>query len=75
MACDGTRIFVLGGLLSPGAQADETNPIHILDTSMYFFLSFYLDPILNIQSTSISRNPTPTSILVKRPPTSCGSRQ
>ena len=36
MACDGTRIFVLGGLLSPGAQADETNPIHVLDTSMYF---------------------------------------
>jgi hypothetical protein len=34
MACDGTRVFVLGGKLSPGAQVDEA--IHVLDTSMYF---------------------------------------
>jgi hypothetical protein len=37
MACDGTRVFVLGGALSLGAMADETQPIHVLDTSMYFF--------------------------------------
>ncbi|KAF8492369.1 hypothetical protein F5888DRAFT_909631 [Russula emetica] len=32
MACDGTRVFVLGGELSPGAQADDTKLIHVLDT-------------------------------------------
>ena len=36
MACDGTRVFVLGGELSPGAQVDEAKLIHVLDTSMYF---------------------------------------
>ena len=36
MACDGTRLFVLGGALSPGAQVDEAKLIHVLDTSMYF---------------------------------------
>jgi hypothetical protein len=36
MACDGTRIFLLGGLLSSSAQVDDAKPIHILDTSMYF---------------------------------------
>jgi hypothetical protein len=36
MACDGTRVFMLGGRLSTGAQFDEAKPIHILDTSMYF---------------------------------------
>ncbi len=36
MAYDGTRIFVLGGLLSPGGPVDEAKPIHILDTGMYF---------------------------------------
>ena len=36
MVCDGARMFVLGGELSPDAQADETNIIHVLDTSMYF---------------------------------------
>ena len=39
MASDGTRVFVLGGLLSSAdAQADETEHIHVLDTSMYFLL-------------------------------------
>ena len=78
MACDGTRVFVLGGLLSPGAQADESKLIHILDTSMYFLFvsSFGQPPSLKAQSTSITRNPTPTlSILVRSPPNSCGSRQ
>ncbi|KAN0116270.1 hypothetical protein V8E52_006095 [Russula decolorans] len=32
MAFDGRRVFVLGGKLSPGAQADEAKLIHVLDT-------------------------------------------
>jgi hypothetical protein len=36
MASDGRRVFVIGGKLSPGAQVDEFNLIHVLDTSMYF---------------------------------------
>jgi hypothetical protein len=78
MASDGTRVFVLGGKLSPGAQADETKLIHVLDTSMYFLfvILFGQLPSLKTQSTSITRNPTPTlSILVRRPPNSCGSRR
>ena len=43
MACDGRRVFVLGGDLSPGAQVDEAKLIHALDTGMYFALSFHLD--------------------------------
>ena len=35
MACDGTRVFVLGGELSPG-PVDEAKPIHVLYTGMYF---------------------------------------
>ena len=38
MACDGTRVFVPGGKLSPGAQVDEAKLIHVLDTSTYFRL-------------------------------------
>lgn len=43
MACDGTRIFLLGGLLSPNAQVDDTKPIHVLDTSVSFLfvISFW----------------------------------
>ena len=40
MACDGTRVFVLGGKLSPGAQLNEAKPIYFLDTSMYFLCHF-----------------------------------
>jgi hypothetical protein len=36
MAYDGTRVFVLGGVLSRGAGAHETQDIYVLDTSMYF---------------------------------------
>jgi hypothetical protein len=36
MASDGRRVFVLGGELPSGAQADEAKLIHVLDTSMYF---------------------------------------
>ena len=42
MVCDGTRVFVLGGVLSAGVQVDDAKPIHILDTSMYSLLSFHL---------------------------------
>ena len=45
MSCDGTRVFVLGGDLSPGAQADEAKLIHTLDTGMYCPLSFHLDSL------------------------------
>ena len=36
MASHGTRVFVLGGESSAGPQADETMPIHILDTRTCF---------------------------------------
>ena len=36
MVRDGTRVFVLGGVLSLEEQLDEAKPIHVLDTSMYF---------------------------------------
>ena len=37
MASVGTRVFVLGGTSSiSGSLVDETKPIHVLDTSMYF---------------------------------------
>jgi hypothetical protein len=78
MASDGTRVFVLGGKLSPGAQADETKLIHVLDTSMYFLfvISFGQSPSLKTQGTSITRNPTlMLSILARKPPNSCGSRR
>ena len=78
MACDGTRVFVLGGELSLGTQADETKLIHVFDTSMYFLfvISFGQSLSLKTQSTSITRKPAPMlSILVRRPPISCGSHQ
>jgi hypothetical protein len=39
MACDGTRVFVLGGALCPGAhwKVDKTELIWVLDTSMFPF--------------------------------------
>ena len=70
MACDGTRVFVLGGKLSPGAQVDDAKPIHVLDTSMYFhFVVSFEEPSSLKQSSSFTRNPTPTlSSIVRRPP-------
>ena len=72
VASDGRRVFVLGGELSPEAQADETKLIHVLDISMYFLfvISFGQPPILKIQSTSTTRNPTPALSI----PNLCGSR-
>ncbi|KAF8492381.1 hypothetical protein F5888DRAFT_1618986 [Russula emetica] len=70
MACDGTRVFVLGGMLSRGAQVDEAKLIHVLDTSMYFlFVISFGQPSSLKQSSSFTRNPTPTlSSIVRRPP-------
>jgi hypothetical protein len=45
MASDGRRVFVLGGALSPGAQADEARLIHVLDTSTYFPFVIHLDSL------------------------------
>ncbi|KAF8499070.1 hypothetical protein F5888DRAFT_1611375 [Russula emetica] len=70
MACDGTRVFVLGGELSLAAQVDEAKLIHVLDTSMYFLfvISFGQPSSLN-QSSSFTRNPTAIlSNIVRRPP-------
>ncbi|KAF8499852.1 hypothetical protein F5888DRAFT_1610700 [Russula emetica] len=70
MACDGTRVFVVGGKFSPGAQVDEAKLIHVLDTSMYllFVIPFGQSSRLN-QSSSFTRNPTPIlSSIVRRPP-------
>ena len=52
MACDGTRLFVLGGALSPGAQADEANLIHVLDTSMYFLFVISFGQPSNLKQSS-----------------------
>jgi hypothetical protein len=41
MASSGTRVFMFGGRLATGALADESALIHVLETSMYFFLSFW----------------------------------
>jgi hypothetical protein len=62
MACDGRRVFVFGGGLLRDVPEDETKLIHVFDTSMYFLfvISFGQSPILKMQSTSITRNPTPT---------------
>ena len=70
MVSNGSRIFVLGGKLAAGAQADETPRIHVLETSTYLFLSFYLDNLqVRKQNTSRTRNPTPMlSSLVRRQP-------
>jgi hypothetical protein len=67
MACDGTCIFVLGGKLS---QVDEAKLIHVLDTSMYFLFVISAGQTSSLkQSSSFTRNPTPTlSILVRRVP-------
>ena len=42
MAAEETCIFVVGGALSKDTRVGEAKLIHVLDTSMYFFLSFHL---------------------------------
>ncbi|KAF8492374.1 hypothetical protein F5888DRAFT_1637137 [Russula emetica] len=44
MACDGTRVFVLGGQLSPGEQVDEAKLIHVLDTTFKFETDLLIYP-------------------------------
>jgi hypothetical protein len=77
MACDGTRVFVLGGKLSPGVQADETKLIHVLETRMYFPFVISLGQPLSLKTQStFPRKPTPTlSTLMRRPLNSWGGRQ
>ena len=41
MVSNGTRLFVLGGALEAGTPVDKTEVIHVLETSMYFFLSLH----------------------------------
>jgi hypothetical protein len=67
-ASDGRRVFVLGGELSPDVQVDEAKLIHVLDTSMYFrFVILFGQRSSLKQSTSFTRNPTPTlSSIVRR---------
>ena len=70
MASDGRRVFVLGGGLSLGKKVDEAKLIHVLDTSMYFLFVTSFGQLSSLkQSSSFTRNPTPTlSSTVRRPP-------
>jgi hypothetical protein len=70
MACDGTRVFVLGGALSPGTQVNEAKLIHVLDTSKHFLFVIPFGQSSSLkQSSSFTRNPTPIlSGIVRRPP-------
>jgi hypothetical protein len=72
MASDGRRVFVLGGELSPDAQADEAKLIHVFDTSMYFlFVISFPQPSSLKQSSLFTRNLNLTltmSSIVRRPP-------
>jgi hypothetical protein len=51
MAYDGTRVFVLGGILSPSAQANENKLIHVLDTSMYFLFCHFIWTAAKFENT------------------------
>jgi hypothetical protein len=42
MALNGTRVFVLGGESSVGTRPDESALIHVLDTSTYVILFFFI---------------------------------
>ena len=79
MAADGTRIFLLGGILSADANAENSNLIYVLDTSMYylsFVISFGQTLGFKTQSESRTRIPTRTlSTLERRPPNSHESHQ
>ena len=44
MISNGTRLFMLGGKSEANAPADEIEVIHVLETSMYFLLSFHRQP-------------------------------
>ena len=77
MASDGTRIFLLGGALSTGAKANESELLYVLDTSMYFLLT---DSTIQSADECTERitfqDPTPTiPILARRPLNSCESHQ
>ena len=68
MACDGTRAFVLGGLLPPGPQAGETKLIHVFNTSMYSFFVISFGQSSSLKQSSSFWNLTQTlSSIVRRP--------
>ncbi len=76
MASDGTRVFVLGGILPDARAAAGISLIHVFDTSMFFrsLISSGLTPRLGTQRTSSSQIPSLTlSILTRRPPNLRGS--
>ncbi|KAF8492373.1 hypothetical protein F5888DRAFT_1858822 [Russula emetica] len=60
MACDGTRVFVLGGELSPGAQVevDEAKLIHVLDTTFKFESELLIYPKLDSNTVKHSEKIT-----------------
>ena len=69
MASDGERVFVLGGVLPPGAQVDEAKLIHVLDTSMFLFVILFGQHSSLKQSSSITQSPTSTlSRIVRKLP-------
>jgi hypothetical protein len=70
MASEGTRVFVIGGNSSAGARGDESTLIHVLETSTFFLfvMSFVQPPSLKTQSTSNTRIPTPTLLILMRAP-------
>jgi hypothetical protein len=54
MVSDGTRVFIVGGISSLGAQVDEITLTHVFGTSTYLLvvISFGQPPSLKTQSTS-----------------------
>ena len=65
---DGRRVFVIGGVLSPGAQVDEAKPIHVLghEVCTALFVISFEQPSSLKQSSSFTRNPTSTSSILVR---------
>jgi hypothetical protein len=61
MASDGRRVFVLGGLVSPGTQADEAKLIHVLDTSMCFLFCHFIWTAHKFENTERLDYPEPDS--------------
>jgi hypothetical protein len=75
VASDGTRVFVLGELSTVSERADETTPIHVVDTSTYFRFCHFIWTASKFQTGHIVYpKPDPTlSSNVGRPTNSCPS--
>ena len=65
MASDGTRVFILGGISSVGAQVGEITLSHVFDTSTYLssVISDGQPLSLETQSTLNTRNPHPSLLI------------